>query len=167
MFWIFGVRRDMLNGMAKLSSFTRSPEETQALAETLGREIRETRTCFQACLLIGLFGDLGSGKTTFVKGLACGLGVAQESQVTSPTFTLIHEYGRLIHVDLYRLEKPEEVETLGLKDYFIPENIIAVEWPQKMKSLMKGFRMDFEVHFRWISGDEREIKILSTAEGKK
>jgi tRNA threonylcarbamoyladenosine biosynthesis protein TsaE len=106
---------------------TRSEEETAAIA----RELAETLSAGSVVLL---FGDLGAGKTAFVRGLAEGLGVPRED-VSSPTFTLIQEYrgGRqpLFHVDLYRIEDPREFEELGL-DEIAEEGVLAIEWAERL-----------------------------------
>jgi tRNA threonylcarbamoyladenosine biosynthesis protein TsaE len=103
-----------------------SPEETLALGEAWGRAA-------QSGLVIGLSGDLGAGKTQLAKGIARGLGVT--ARVHSPTFTLVNEYpgGRLplFHVDLYRLEDREQVVRAGLADYFCPNGVSVIEWPEK------------------------------------
>lgn len=109
--------------MVTLYSFiTYSPEETLALAAKLGEKLRGGE-------IIALEGDLGSGKTHFVKGLAKGLGV--QEPVTSPTFTLLHLYeGRvpLAHFDVYRLTSPEAFEELGYEEYFSGSAVTAIEW---------------------------------------
>jgi tRNA threonylcarbamoyladenosine biosynthesis protein TsaE len=101
-------------------------EALQALAERLGRVAGPGD-------VVGLVGDLGAGKTTFVQGLAAGLGAGP---ATSPTFTLIHVYagGRLPlhHADLYRLDRPEELEDVGLDDIYRQEGVAAVEWIDKL-----------------------------------
>ncbi len=101
-----------------------SPEETVALGETWGREAVPR-------LVIGLSGELGSGKTQLVKGIARGLGITR--RVTSPSFTLVNEYrgGRLplFHLDLYRLDTPEQIIAAGLEDYlYAPAGVAVVEW---------------------------------------
>src|SRR5215210_6558708 len=101
-----------------------SPEETLAIGETWGREA-------QRGWVIGLSGDLGAGKTQLVKGIARGLGSL--ARVHSPTFTLLNEYegGRLplFHLDLYRLNSPEEIVGAGLEEYIIrPDGVAVVEW---------------------------------------
>lgn len=108
--------------------------------------------------LIGLTGDLGSGKTTFVQGMAQGLGIDPRYYVTSPTFTIINEYGpHLVHVDLYRIEKPCDGETLAIDEYLERSNVVVVEWIEKLPALEK--KMDFQVRFEMISEKERKIKI--------
>jgi tRNA threonylcarbamoyladenosine biosynthesis protein TsaE len=103
-----------------------SPEETLALGETWGREA-------VGGLVIGLTGELGAGKTQLARGVARGLGV--DGRVHSPTFALVNEYvgGRLalFHVDLYRLEKPDEIIAAGLEEYFHPAGVSVVEWAER------------------------------------
>lgn len=102
------------------------PEETRALGSQLGLALREKA-------VISLLGDLGAGKTEFVKGIAVGLG--STDPVTSPTFTLVHEYrsGRLplFHIDFYRLENEKELDEIGLDDYLRESGICAIEWANK------------------------------------
>jgi tRNA threonylcarbamoyladenosine biosynthesis protein TsaE len=88
--------------------------------------------------VLALTGDLGAGKTLITRGIALGLGIATE-QVTSPTFTLIQTYeGRfpVIHVDLYRLEDPSAILQLGLEDYFTPQNIVIIEWADRLLQIL-------------------------------
>ena len=103
-----------------------SPADTQALGQQWGSEARPG-------LVIGLSGDLGAGKTQLVKGLALGLGIA--SRVTSPTFALVNVYtdGALIlnHLDLYRLDSPQLIESAGLEDYLHPEGVSVIEWAER------------------------------------
>jgi len=105
---------------------TRSPEDTERLAETLAGELRGGD-------VVLLSGPLGAGKTAFVRGLARGLGV-DPGEVSSPTFTLVQEYrgGRLalFHVDLYRLNDPREIDDLGL-DEIADEGVMAIEWADR------------------------------------
>ena len=101
-------------------------------------------------LLILLMGELGSGKTTLTKGIVSGLGAARESEVTSPTFTLIHEYRgrmRLFHVDLYRVEGQHDLETLGLEDILSEEAVVVVEWGEKLRPPrdVAAWKIEFEV----------------------
>jgi tRNA threonylcarbamoyladenosine biosynthesis protein TsaE len=107
---------------------TRTPDETQKLGETIGKWIEHP-------LVIGLSGDLGSGKTVFVQGLAEGLEVPGQYYITSPTFTLINEYpGRLplFHIDLYRLDGIGDLEDIGLDELMHDQAVIAIEWAEKM-----------------------------------
>lgn len=106
--------------------------------------------------ILALSGDLGAGKTHFVKGLAKGLGF--EGAVTSPTFTLIHEYlGKLpiYHIDFYRLETIREAENIGLDEYLTPDGITAIEWANKFPELIP---LDAKwIQFRILNNDVREI----------
>lgn len=108
-----------------LKIITKTPQELLYLGERMA-------TFLQAGDLIALDGDLGAGKTTLTQGLAKGLGV--KDIVNSPTFTLIHEYQGsqlpLYHFDVYRLEKPEELEDLGYEEYFYGEGVTVVEWAE-------------------------------------
>ena len=130
---------------------------TQSEAETaaVGRECAAT---LSAGAVVLLYGDLGAGKTAFVRGLAEGLGVAP-AEVSSPTFTLVQEYrgGRLtlFHVDLYRLNHPREIDDLGLDDITV-DGVLAIEWADK---LPKGWRGAIEVHFAHAEGDTRNLSI--------
>lgn len=93
---------------------------------------------FQGGEIIALSGDLGAGKTHLVKGIAQGLGFCEE--VTSPTFTLLHEYrgGRLplYHFDLYRIQNPEEAVRMGIEDYLPSDGVTVIEWPEKIEPLL-------------------------------
>jgi tRNA threonylcarbamoyladenosine biosynthesis protein TsaE len=129
---------------------TASEEETIALGERLARELPAK----QVVLLIG---PLGAGKTTLAKGIVKGLGAASPDDVSSPTFTLIHEYGRVYHIDLYRLDEPREVATLGLDDLFDREAIVLIEWGERFPQLLPAQRM--EIRIRGGSGDEREFEV--------
>jgi ATPase, YjeE family len=106
---------------------TRSEEETIALGARLAREM-------QRPAVVLLSGNLGAGKTTLTKGIVEGLGVAARDEVSSPTFTLIHEYGSAVyHVDLYRLETAREVASLGLDDLFDQDSIVLIEWGERWR----------------------------------
>ena len=129
---------------------TASEEETIALGERLARELPAR----QVVLLVG---PLGAGKTTLAKGIVKGLGAASPDDVSSPTFTLIHEYGPVYHIDLYRLDEPREVATLGLDDLFDREAIVLIEWGERFPQLLPAERM--EIRIRAGSGDEREFEV--------
>lgn len=121
----------------------------------VGRRLASTLSAGSVLLLIG---DLGAGKTAFVRGLAEGLGVAAE-EVSSPTFTLMQEYrgGRLklIHVDLYRLNEAREIDELGLEELGL-DSVLAIEWAEK---LPRPFADAIEVRIAHGDGDERTITI--------
>src|SRR5437667_8077751 len=104
---------------------TNSPEETIALGKKLAASLAPPK-------LVLLRGDLGAGKTTLVKGIAAAFEAASEDDVTSPTFTLIHEYrgarANLFHIDLYRIDTPRELDTLALDDLRSENSILLIEW---------------------------------------
>lgn len=103
-----------------------SPEQTRALGEAVGRLVDRGD-------MIALIGELGTGKTLFVGGLAGGLGVDPATYVSSPTFTIMHRYlGRipLYHIDLYRIETPEAFASLGLDEYLYGDGVAAIEWAE-------------------------------------
>ena len=111
---------------------SKSPEETFRIAAELGNTA-------QPGLVMGLVGDLGAGKTQYVKGFASGLGITE--RVHSPTFTLVNEYlsGRIpcYHLDLYRLETAEQIHSAGLESYFQPENAVTlIEWFDRARNLV-------------------------------
>jgi len=132
---------------------TASESETAAV----GRDIAQT---LRAGDVVLLYGDLGAGKTAFVKGLAEGLGVSRE-EVSSPTFTLVQEYrgGRLtlFHVDLYRLDDPREIDDLGLDEIAV-DGILAIEWAEKLDGRQKPPRC-VEVRIVHGDGDARSITV--------
>ena len=130
---------------------TRTVQETHKLGKTIGQRIKHP-------LVIGLSGDLGSGKTAFVQGLAEGLEVPDEYYITSPTFTLVNEYpGRfpLIHIDLYRLDGIHDLEDIGLDELLYDQAVIAIEWAEKMSHqlLDEHLTLTFEI----IDDDDRKI----------
>jgi tRNA threonylcarbamoyladenosine biosynthesis protein TsaE len=106
-----------------------------------------------------LIGNLGAGKTTLAKGIVSGLGAADADEVSSPTFTLIHEYGeaRAYHIDLYRLEEARQVESLGLDELFDRDAMVLVEWGERFPQLLPAQRT--EIRLRALSSDEREIEV--------
>jgi len=129
---------------------TASEEETIEL----GRRIALTLPK-KICIL--LIGNLGAGKTTLAKGIISGLGVAPPEDVASPTFTLIHEYGNVFHIDLYRLDKPVQIATLGLEEIFEREAVVLIEWGERFPELMPLERM--EIRLQAVSEEQREIAI--------
>ena len=115
--------------------------------------------------LLFLRGDLGAGKTTLVKGIAQALDAAEPDEVTSPTFTLIHEYDgthdgkpiKLFHIDVYRLESERQLETLGLDELLTPDALVLIEWGDKFKSIKK--RATGEIVISSEGGDARKITV--------
>ena len=132
---------------------TSSEEETIALGERIARDLPRRR-------VVLLIGNLGAGKTTLAKGIVSGLGAAPPEEVSSPTFTLIHEYGaegRVYHVDLYRLDEPREVASLGLEDLFDREAIVLLEWGERFPQLLPAERT--EIHISLTRAEERQIMV--------
>ena len=134
--------------------------ETHGEEETieLGRRIAATLPKRAVVLLIG---NLGAGKTTLAKGIVSGLGAADAEDVTSPTFTLIHEYGegRVYHIDLYRLDRAEQAATLGLDDIFDREAVVLIEWGERFPQLLPEDRI--EIRLESLSPEARRIEIVT------
>ena len=143
--------------MSQREFVTNSAEETIELGRKLASELRPPK-------LVYLRGDLGAGKTTMVKGIAEAFDAASQDDVTSPTFTLIHEYRgpevSVYHIDLYRLETQRELETLGLDELIVDErNVVLIEWGEKFPKLVKD--RDMEVAIERTSADGRKIVVRS------
>jgi len=134
---------------------THSAEETVALGRTLAPMLKSAR-------MVILRGNLGAGKTTLVKGVAEGLQAASQDDVTSPTFTLIHEFRspdvNLFHVDLYRVETARELDTLGLDELFAEDgNLVVLEWGEKFPRFVK--ERDMEISIERVGEQERKIAL--------
>ncbi len=130
---------------------TASEDETIALGE------RVAATLPAKCIVL-LIGGLGAGKTTLAKGILKGLGAATPDQVSSPTFTLIHEYaGRAYHIDLYRLDNAASAARLGLDELFDKEAVILIEWGDRFPQLIPPGHI--EIRLRRTPGEQREIEI--------
>lgn len=133
---------------------TNSPAETIAIG-------RELASLLAPPNIVVLRGDLGAGKTTLVKGIAEGFQAAKEEDVTSPTFTLIHEYrgpsARLYHIDLYRIDTPRELDTLALDDLMAENSVLLIEWGEKFPRFQR--ERDFEIAIERISENERKIQV--------
>jgi tRNA threonylcarbamoyladenosine biosynthesis protein TsaE len=133
---------------------------TKSAAETiaLGRELA---ALLAPPKIVVLRGSLGAGKTTIVKGIAQGFEAAEEEDVTSPTFTLIHEYrgptATLYHIDLYRVDTQRELETLGLDDLVSENSVLLIEWGEKFARFEK--ERDVEIALERVSEYERRVKI--------
>lgn len=149
---------------------THSSEETIARGRELALQLRPP-------VLVLLKGDLGSGKTTLTKGIISGLGAAREEDVTSPTFNLVHEFRipalagedpscrpcKVYHVDLYRIESFQGLESLGLEDALSEQAIVIIEWPEHFT-----FRTDWpvvEIRLDHAEGDARRLSIVGLAVG--
>jgi tRNA threonylcarbamoyladenosine biosynthesis protein TsaE len=135
---------------------TRSEEETIALGEEIARTLPRPS-------VVLLIGDLGAGKTTLAKGIVKGLGAAAPEDVSSPTYTLIHEFGekdKVYHIDLYRLERESEVRALGLDDLLASDSILLVEWGERFPVLWPANRL--EIRLAWTADDVREITVTES-----
>jgi tRNA threonylcarbamoyladenosine biosynthesis protein TsaE len=132
---------------------THSAEGTVEFGRELAKQIKPP------CLIL-LEGELGSGKTTLVKGMAAGLGVAREENVTSPSFTLVHEYGRarkVYHVDLYRIEGARDFASLGLDDLFEEDATVIVEWGERISD--NAPELQWRIRLEYVTSDERRITV--------
>jgi tRNA threonylcarbamoyladenosine biosynthesis protein TsaE len=138
--------------------------KTQSGADTVEVGRKLVRLLSPPQLLI-LRGDLGTGKTTLVKGIAMALDAAEPDEVTSPTFTLLHEYDgaldgrpvKLYHLDVYRLEGERQLETLGLDELLTPDALVLVEWGEKFASIRK--KATGEIAITSEGGDVRKITV--------
>jgi tRNA threonylcarbamoyladenosine biosynthesis protein TsaE len=135
---------------------THSPEETIALGRTLAGMLAPPK-------LVLLRGNLGAGKTTLTKGIAAAFGAAAEDDVTSPTFTLVHEYrgphANLYHIDLYRVDTLRQLETLGLDDLIGEKSILLIEWGEKFDRFQR--ERDVEISLERAGENERRISIIA------
>jgi len=134
---------------------TKSAEETIALGRELASSLAPPK-------VVVLRGDLGAGKTTLVKGIAQGFNAAEEEDVTSPTFTLIHEYRgpetTVYHIDLYRVDTQRELETLGLDDLMTENSVLLIEWGEKFERFEK--ERDVEIAIERLGESERNISVI-------
>ena len=135
---------------------TKSAEETIALGRELAASLAPPK-------LVVLTGDLGAGKTTLVKGIAEGFQAAAEEDVTSPTFTLIHEYcgpaATVYHIDLYRIDTPRELDTLAIDDLMTDNSVLLVEWGEKFERFNR--KRDVEIQLTRVCENERKISVNS------
>jgi tRNA threonylcarbamoyladenosine biosynthesis protein TsaE len=129
-----------------------SPADTEALGDQLGRVA-------QRGWVIALSGDLGAGKTQFVKGVARGLGVSE--RVHSPTFMLVAEYGggrlKLFHLDLYRLETPAQIQSAGVEEFLQPDGVAVIEWAERLGDLQAPAVGWMRVQIEILEGTDRKI----------
>ena len=137
-------------------TITHSAEETIAFGRTLTDLLAPPK-------LVLLRGDLGAGKTTLIKGIAAGFQAASEEDVTSPTFTLVHEYRgpqvSLYHIDLYRVDTPRQLETLGLDDLFAENSVLLIEWGEKFARFVRD--RDVEITLERVGENDRKIQVTS------
>ena len=144
--------------MSTQEFITHSAEETIALGRKLAAMLAPPK-------LVILRGELGAGKTTLVKGIAEGFHAASADNVTSPTFTLVHEYHgpevSVYHIDLYRVDTPRQLETLGLDDLIAENSVLLVEWGEKFPRLQRD--QNAEITLERVgnerTGDERRIQL--------
>jgi tRNA threonylcarbamoyladenosine biosynthesis protein TsaE len=136
--------------------FTKSVPETQKLGKQFVQGLKGGE-------VIGLIGDLGSGKTTFVQGMAKGLGVKE--RVISPTFVFIRSYTldpkpyTLYHIDLYRIDSVEEAKVLGLEEIWLdPQNIVVIEWAEKIESILP--KKTVKIYCEYMGENQRKIRIM-------
>jgi tRNA threonylcarbamoyladenosine biosynthesis protein TsaE len=132
---------------------TSSPEQTTALGRQLAAELKPPA-------LVLLYGDLGAGKTTLVKGIVSGLGLAAEEDVTSPSFVFVHAFRnhtRLYHVDLYRIEQAAELDTLGLDDLLAEQAVVVVEWAERLA--LPALAPAVRVYLEAVSDEQRRIRV--------
>ena len=142
--------------MATQEFITHSAEETIALGRSLAGMLAPPK-------LVLLSGDLGAGKTTLVKGIAEAFQAASADDVTSPTFTLVHEYhgpqATLYHIDLYRVDTPRQLETLGLDDLIAGDSVLLIEWGEKFPHLQRD--RDVEIALERVGEEGRRIRLTT------
>jgi tRNA threonylcarbamoyladenosine biosynthesis protein TsaE len=135
---------------------THSADETIALGRRLAQQLAPPK-------IVLLRGDLGAGKTTLVKGIAEGFRAASQEDVTSPTFTLVHEYrgpqASLFHIDLYRVDTARQLETLGLDDLMGDESILLIEWGEKFARFER--ERDVEIALERLGENDRSIRVVA------
>jgi len=140
--------------MPTRETITHSAAETIAFGRSLAASLQPPK-------LVLLRGELGAGKTTLVKGIAEGFQAAKEEDVTSPTFTLVHEYRgprvNVYHIDLYRVDTPRQLETLGLDDLMANNAILLIEWGEKFPRFVR--ERDVEIALESLGENERKITI--------
>ena len=137
-------------------ALTHSAAETIAFGRQLAAQLSPP-------LIVLLRGDLGAGKTTLVKGIAEGFHAASAQDVTSPTFTMVHEYrsprATLYHIDLYRIDTERELETLGLDDLLSPDSILLIEWGEKFPRFVRD--RNLEIVLERVGEDDRRIQFTA------
>lgn len=142
---------------------TKNPKETEKLGEILAREI--LKSSFKKAIVLGLKGDLGGGKTTFLKGFAKGLGIKEK--ILSPTFIILKKFNikhrtsnfkHFYHLDCYRIERPKEILDLGFKEIIQnPKNIVAIEWAEKIEKILPKNKI--LILFKFLDKKKRTILI--------
>ncbi len=144
-----------------LNIITKSAKETQKAGEILAQEIIRSELKSKKALIVGLIGELGSGKTTFIQGMAKGLKIKE--RITSPTFVILKKFRigltshlkHFYHIDCYRLNSPQDLLDLGFKEIISQSNIVVIEWAEKVKKILP--KNTFWVEFKYLDKDKREI----------
>jgi len=142
---------------------SRSPSQTKKIGQFLAEETLKTKT--KRALILGLVGDLGGGKTTFLQGFAQGLGIKEK--ILSPSFVILKRFKikdlrfkNFYHIDCYRIKKPKEILDLGFKEIISdPKNIVAIEWADRIKKILP--KKILVLKFDFINRNQREIEILN------
>jgi len=140
---------------------TKNPDQTLRLGHVFGKMLPQAS-------MVALIGDLGAGKTLLAKGIAKGLGVEDEREVSSPTFVLVNEYqGRIPihHVDLYRLQDSVEVEDIGWEEFISGPGVTLVEWAEKVPDLLPKDRI--EVYLHWVGAAERKLVFVGKGQAAR
>lgn len=138
---------------SEIRIITCSADETFALGLNIGGKLKEGD-------ILALSGELGSGKTCFTGGIARGLGVSKDYEITSPTFTLINEYParvKLYHFDIYRLGGPSDLDDLGCEEYFSGSGVVVIEWAEKISKIIPATAIF--INFEYLDENKREIVI--------
>ena len=147
--------------MSEREYTTHSPQETIALGRELASQLAPPK-------LVLLRGDLGAGKTTLVKGIAEAFQAASQEDVTSPTFTLIHEYRgpqvKIYHIDLYRIDTQRELDTLALDDLMSEDSVLLIEWGEKFGRFVR--ERDVEIAIERLGESDRKVQVTENRELK-
>ena len=139
----------------KLEIFTSNPSQTKKTGKLLAKEILKRKPTKRA-LVLGLVGDLGGGKTTFLQGLAQGLKIKRK--ILSPTFIIMRRFNNFYHIDCYRIQKPREILSLGFKKIVAnPKNIVAVEWADRIRQIMPLDTL--WINFEFLTKKKRKIVV--------
>ncbi len=145
----------------KREYITCSPQVTRLLAQKIAKEVQKKE---KGPIVFALSGELGSGKTTFLKGLALGLGI--KKRILSPTFILMRkfklshpQFKNFYHIDCWRLESPQDILSVGWDKILSPENIIAIEWADKVRKFLP--KRTIEVKFKIVGPKTRKITVKS------
>jgi tRNA threonylcarbamoyladenosine biosynthesis protein TsaE len=156
------VENAMSEPASNLTVTSRNPEETFRIGRIIGRNLIEKD-------VVALVGELGAGKTCLTQGIARGLGVPDEYQITSPSFTLINEYqGRMMlyHFDLYRLARASEMDDMGYEEYIFGRGATVIEWADRATGILPDETLFVSINYT-DEGDENERDIIISGQEKK